>query len=269
MRENTVKAVSVAGSVLLLGSMGVGVTNAFAQPVAKVDEASTLEANIQKARLRENPMPDTVIGSFSFTQGEIDSVESIARVMKSAPQYLCGAPVIGSVREADAAANALSWEITINGAVQQSFTATVGELAEEKVVHQTMGCACGGNRADGAASVNADVEGIPLQTILEEVRPLEGANTITFTSADGYSVALPLSYMKQHHSIIAYNVNGEPLENSMGGANQLWVGSTAGMYFTRDIVEITLESRDVAPDIPGLSRDANLPNVSIRSGVQL
>lgn len=269
MRENTVKAVSVAGSVLLLGSMGVGVTNAFAQPVATVDEASALEANIQEARLRENPMPDTVIGRFSFTQGEIDSVGYIAQAMKNAPQYLCGTSPIGSVREAGATSDALSWEIAISGAVQQGFTATVRELAEEKAVHQAMGCACGGNRADGAANVNADVEGIPLQTILEEVRPLDGANTIMFTSADGYSVALPLSYMKQHHSIIAYNVNGEPLENSMGGANQLWVGSTAGMYFIRDIVEITLESRDVAPDIPGLSRDGNLPNVSIRSGAQL
>ena len=62
----------------------------------------------------------------------------------------------------------------------------------------------------------------------------------------------------------------------MGGANQLWLGSTPASYFIRNVSSITLEARDAA-DVPvSPSSDearaeyaANLPNVGVLLGGQV
>ena len=80
-------------------------------------------------------------------------------------------------------------------------------------------------------------------------------------------MAVPLFYVQQRYSVLAFNLNGEPLANSMGGANQLWLGSTAASYFAQDVVEITFESRQTPPPTPGTAEAgdayATVPNVSI------
>ena len=80
--------------------------------------------------------------------------------------------------------------------------------------------------------------------------------------------------MLQRASLIVYEVGGAPLSDSMGGTNQLWLGSTAARYFTRDVVEIRVEALDEGslPPAPGTpeagDRYANRPNVGVLSGSQ-
>lgn len=56
----------------------------------------------------------------------------------------------------------------------------------------------------------------------------------------------------------------------MGGVNQLWLGFTSARYFARDIVSITVESRDEVPAAPSegdaAEASANLPNVGVFFG---
>lgn len=67
-----------------------------------------------------------------------------------------------------------------------------------------------------------------------------------------------------------FDVNGSPIAESMGGVNQLWLGSTSARYFARDIVSITVESRDEVPAAPtagdAAEASANLPNVGVFFG---
>lgn len=63
-----------------------------------------------------------------------------------------------------------------------------------------------------------------------------------------------------HHTLI----------ESVGGTNQLWLGSTPGNYFARDVVSIRLETRAEAPADP-TSDEAratyeNLPNIGVKFG---
>ena len=104
--------------------------------------------------------------------------------------------------------------------------------------------------------------GVTVASLLAAAAPLEGVNTVVFTSADGYEVALPLSYVAQRHSLIVFEVNGAPIGDSVGGANQLWLGSTSARYFARDIVSVGFEARDVVPAAPG-AQGSVVPNVSI------
>ena len=144
------------------------------------------------------------------------------------------------------------------------------EMMDEATETLVLGCSCAGNPADGAASVNAEVTGIALGTLLAAAEPSADANTIVFTSADGYEVALPLYYVEQRYCPIVFDVNGSPLIESVGGANQLWLGSTSARYFARDIVKIELEERETPPPAPGAGdvgdAYANLPNVGVYFG---
>ena len=109
-----------------------------------------------------------------------------------------------------------------------------------------------------------------MQDLFEMVQPEAGANTVVFTSADGYEVALPLSYVVQRYSAIVFAVNDAPLVESVGGTNQLWLGSTPASYFARDIVAIELQERQTPPPSP-TSDEAraelqNLPNIGVLYG---
>ena len=102
------------------------------------------------------------------------------------------------------------------------------------------------------------------------VEPDEGVNTMVLVSADGYEVALPYTYVVQRRSSIVFAVNGAPLAESVGGSNQLWLGSTPASYFARDIVEIRLEDRQTPPPSPSSAEARaayqNLPNIGVLYG---
>lgn len=262
MDQKTRKIAGVAGSVLMLGTMGVGAT-AFAQEVGQPESFYRQDGQSQTT-LRKSVA--NVQGTFSFNQTDIASLDTISNAIGRASEYLCGSTF--SSGETATSEDVVSWTIEVSGTVENAFSATLGELSEESEEHATMGCSCGSNPAGGTASVNAQVTGVPLQTVLELARPSEGSNTVVLTSKDGYEVALPLSYVQHHYSLIVYDVNGAPLSDSVGGTNQLWLGSTPAFYFARNIVSIGIEARQTPPQAPGMDdeADANLPNVAIVRG---
>lgn len=231
--------------------------------------AATATATVEPAS--QTVSLDAVQGRLSYGQGAVDSVDDIARVFKKAPAYLCGASseqlaVRGATGDAVPAVN----ELAVTGDVQHAFAASLDDLASDDDHPVVLGCSCGGNPADGRASVSAEVTGVTIRSLLERAQVSEGANTIVFTSRDGYETALPLSYVTQRHSLIVYAVNGEAVDNAMGGSNQLWLGSTSARYFVRDVAAIELRTQETPPPAPGsaAARDQakNVPNASVLEG---
>lgn len=264
MNENTKRVAGITGSALMLATMGTGAVAAFADETPIPDATLAAEATIAGAS--QTVQADVVAGSFSFTQGEISSTEAIVRAFKAA-SFMCNAninPELGADEVGD-------WVIAVKGAVKHPYMATTDEIIErEATENYVLGCSCAGNPADGAASVNAEVTGASVVSLLDAAAPLPEANTIVFTSADGYEVALPLTYVEQRYAPIVFAVNGSPLIDTVGGANQLWMGSSSARYFARNIVTITLETRQTPPPAPGSPESgdtyANLPNVGIAYG---
>lgn len=254
-----------AASVLALtaGVAGVAIA-ADASPAA----AAPVEAAAAEQVLAARVMSPEVVGTFGFTQDEVSSNDEIARNLAEGSRYLCGA----RASEANGAERAENWVLTVEGAVERGFSATVQEIAQTDAVQSViMGCSCLGNPTDGRATANALVRGISAMTLVEMAQPSEAANTVVFTSSDGYEVALPLSYLRSHYCPIVFDVNGSRLEQSVGGTNQLWLGSTPASYFVRDVVSVRVEERDVAPTSPTSDEAraeyaANLPNVGVLLG---
>lgn len=265
MKNIAKKAAGITGSALMVASMSTGALVAFADEPAQ-SSAPSAEAVAEDGVIQETIMLDKVVGTFTFTQTESATKEAIHHVMAKAGQYLCGGlPMV------EGAVNVEDWAISINGMVKHEYVTNIGELQKDpEMVSRLMGCMCIANPISGNAVVNAEVTGIPVTTLIQRAGIHPDANTVVFESADGYTTALPLIYLKTHLCPIVFNVAGSPIVESMGGANQLWLGSTSGNYFARDIVSITVEQRDVVPAAPGTPEAgddyANLPNVGVAFG---
>lgn len=266
---STLKKTLVLGtsSVLALSSMTVGVAVAAsaddapsaAAPAAQEENSAYLKTDIVKT--------DTVQGDFAFTQNEVSSTAAI-KAAANASKYICNAT--GHLAKDDSVLSE-DWKIAIQGAVDSPASFTFEELKESPSVQKMLlACTCMGNPTDGNATANAEVTGVPVSVMLQEVGVQEGANTIVFTSADGYEVSLPLSYVANRYCPIVFDVNGAPIAEVIGGTNQLWLGATSANYFARDIVGITLEERQTPPPSPSSdeAREAyqNLPNIGILLG---
>lgn len=264
------------GTSLLVGGLGaslaLGITGAagalapspvLAEEGAPIAEAAESGAQVaQVAGAEAIVEADAAEGTFSYDQATITPNEQIATVFRGATATLCQAT------EDFAQVNPLAWQISVNGAVDEAFTADVGELSGESAVSQVMTCTCGGNPADGRAIITADVKGIPVSYLLDRAQAQAGVNTLVFVAADGCEVALPLGWVVAHHAVVSYQINGEDLSTSVGGNNQLWMAGASANYFVRDIVEIRVEARSEAdvPAEPGEEMDyPNSPNAGVLS----
>ena len=261
------KALAVGmGSVLVLAGASQGAV-ALATPSADVAAGAAIEQQGGIINFAQKKVAE-VQGEFAFTQAEVSSNEWLYKNIGQASQTLCGSQVVAT----NEAADAQDWVLTVDGAVADGYSATIDELANTSTVKtMLLGCACAGNPADGASAGNALVKGIPATLLIDMANPADGVNTVVFTSADGYQVALPLKYLDSHYCPLVFNVNGAALAESVGGTNQLWLGGTPASYFARDIVSITLEQREVAPASPTSDEaldefGANLPNVGVLFG---
>lgn len=275
MAEKTLKIAGAAGSALLLAGLGGAalapqMTLAAEAGAGSQADATTLVKGSEAQAVAATPAvrQAAVEGTFAWTQAEVTPTELVASRMGRAAQVLCGSSWVAG----DDQTSAEEWVLRVTGDVESEVVATLGELGEEGAYHATMGCSCAGNGADGLASVNAEVEGVTVAYLLEAAGASEGANTIVFVSDDGYEVALPLAYVTQRASMVVYALNGAELADSVGGVNQLWLGSTSARYFARNVAEVRVETRDEAlvPPVPGTPEAgdayANVPNIGVVFG---
>lgn len=255
--------VGAASGAVVLGAAGgtvVAATSVNAQESGAPQVAIAQEAQVQ---VSSTGVADASLGTFSFDQNTITPNNVIASQFKVASATLC------SATDEFIQVNPLEWRLSVTGDVNEQFSASVDELANESSVKQTMTCTCGGNPADGRATITADVKGIPITYLLDRADAQAGVNTITFISDDGTQVAMPLSYVVGHHGVLSYEINGEDLSASVGGNNQLWLAGTSANYFVRNVFEIRVTREEQVPDLPGKGMQRpNSPNVGI-TGAQI
>lgn len=93
--------------------------------------------------------------------------------------------------------------------------------------------AAAGTDADGTTAGTTGARGTG-KPAADSRRP----NAVRFVSADGFEATYPLAWLLERHALIADQVGGEPLSESFGGMNQLWIEGAAARVFVRDIVRI-------------------------------
>lgn len=264
------KKIAVRGlsSVVALSICGLGgaAISAFAD-APEAPESEGVEAVVAQAAARVTS--PQVVGTFSATQTELTPLDQVVRTFGNGSYNLCSDVLRTESAVAAPVADVMDWTISITGDVANPYAITMQEVADKGNASSIMGCTCAGNPAAGVATINAEVTGPSIAALVDEAAPAADANALTFVAADGSEVSVPLWYVYTRPALVAYQIDGEPLVDTLGAANQVWIGSTSANHFVRDIVEIRVEALDEEPAMPGDGIEyANVPNASVFSAVE-
>lgn len=250
---------SLGLAALLMAAGGADQAVASVEQSEINDVAATCDAQTSRSAFCA-VKANEICGMFTYTQDAVSSNEQISNVFRKVVSVLCSN---GVMETADPSA----WTLQVSGNVENGFSATLGELSEDASDSKVFTCACSNNPAGGNAIATADVEGVSIRGLLVKSRPAPNVNAAVIRCADGMEQTFPLDYLIRNDALVAYAVNGESLSKSVGGANQLWMGSSAGRYFARDVVEVRFEALSVVPEAPSFEPNefeyVNRPNIGI------
>ena len=109
-----------------------------------------------------------------------------------------------------------AWRLQVDGAVDRPRTYNFGDIASMPSVEQEMTLECISNPVGGGLMSNAIWKGVPLKKLIEAAGPKKGAVDILLHAADGYTFSLTFEKAMEDTTLLAYEMNGEPLPNRNG-----------------------------------------------------
>ncbi len=128
-------------------------------------------------------------------------------------------------------------EILITGLTNDEYKITVGELKKLPVVTEKAQA----TRSNGEV-VKVKATGCLLEDLLQQQgKSTEDYNTIRFTALDGYSIAVPSDILKSRTIILAYQMDGKPLDDENRPVRVVIPGERA-MYWVRMLEKVELEA---------------------------
>ncbi len=121
-----------------------------------------------------------------------------------------------------------SWELTVDGDVENPFTVTFDELTKMGVVERDITMTCVSNEVGGDLVGAARWLGVPLKTVLDRAGVGTKADQILSTAVDGFTISTPLkAALDGRHALVAFGMNGQPLPREHGFPVRL---VTPGLY---------------------------------------
>jgi DMSO/TMAO reductase YedYZ molybdopterin-dependent catalytic subunit len=104
------------------------------------------------------------------------------------------------------------WTLRIHGRVARPTTMTFADLLRRPMIERYVTLACVSNEVGGDLIGNARWLGVPVQDLLDEVGPDEGADQVVSRSVDGFTAGTPTAALRDgRDAMIAVAMNGEPL----------------------------------------------------------
>jgi DMSO/TMAO reductase YedYZ molybdopterin-dependent catalytic subunit len=128
-------------------------------------------------------------------------------------------------------------EIRIIGLLDSDYKITVGDLKKLPPVTKKAQA----TRSNGE-TVKVKATGPLLEDVLQQKgKSVKDYRTIRFTAQDGYSIAVPADILKNRPIILAYQIDGKPLDNENRPIRVVIPGERA-MYWVRMLDRIDLET---------------------------
>jgi DMSO/TMAO reductase YedYZ molybdopterin-dependent catalytic subunit len=117
------------------------------------------------------------------------------------------------------------WKLTLGGNLDKPATLSLDEIKAMPAVEEMRTLECISNPAGGPLISNALWKGIKMKDLLQQVGVKANTIEIKLESFDGYSTAIPLDLAMDDHSLLAYELNGQPLPIEHGKPLRcLWPG---------------------------------------------
>lgn len=132
-----------------------------------------------------------------------------------------------------------NWVFSVGGEVENPISMTLPELVEKFGTETAvMKQQCTINGAGNAVIMQSEVTGVPMQAIIDYVKPKGDVNAVEFLTEDPYpnvgkTYNIPFTAMADNDSLLVIEVNGETLPNTQGYPCSVWTagGSAAGGVF--------------------------------------
>jgi len=138
------------------------------------------------------------------------------------------------------------WSLSVGGAAGEAYDLSFGDLLDHpESTSQVLTMVCISNQVGGDLTSTGRWRGVPLRTLVEQAAPDEEVVDIVTKSADGYTEALPWTYVRDHPEVlVAYGMNGRTLSTAHGAPARLLVPGRYGMRSTKWLTEVELSTAD-------------------------
>ena len=108
------------------------------------------------------------------------------------------------------------WRLDIVGQVENPRVYTFADIAAMPAVEQETTLLCISYGIGSGLCSNAIWKGVPLPTLLAQVKPNPNVTTVLFRAADGYYETFRFAKAMEPTTLVAYEMNGEPLPRRHG-----------------------------------------------------
>jgi DMSO/TMAO reductase YedYZ molybdopterin-dependent catalytic subunit len=108
------------------------------------------------------------------------------------------------------------WRLEVGGLVEEPKTFSFDEIAAMPAVEQETTLMCISNPIGGGLMSNAVWRGVSLPDLLRPLRPKPPIEALLFHAADGYYETVPWAKAMERTTLLAYDMNGQPLPRIHG-----------------------------------------------------
>ena len=138
------------------------------------------------------------------------------------------------------------WSLSVGGAAGDTYELTFEDLLDHpESTSQVVTMVCISNQVGGDLISTGRWRGVPLRALVERAVPDGEVVDVVTKSADGYTEALPWSYVRDHPEVlVAYGLNGRTLSTEHGAPARLLVPGRYGMRSTKWLTDIELSTAD-------------------------
>ncbi len=144
----------------------------------------------------------------------------------------------------DPAIDARTWKLFVKGKVERPYDLTLDELRRLPSVTKPHTLMCISNEIGGDLISNAAWKGVRLKLILDRAGVRPGAAKLVLRARDGYSDSFPLSTALLDGTILAYEMNGKPLERQHGFPARALVMGIYGIKNVKWLSELEVVDQD-------------------------
>ena len=230
LQQTTLAGVTLAGGLAVWQALtsGLGALVGASPP-----GSSAAPVTLTNLPTQITPPPTPVYTEFAPVSGQAPEVTAAADFYYVS-KNLAGDPMV----------NGQDWRLAFTGMVEKPYTLSYAQLRALPQVRQYHTLECISNEVGGDLMSNGYFTGVSLADALNAAGVQQGATSLIFKAADGYSDSLHLAQALDERSLIVYLLNGQPLPTAHGFPARLLIPGLYGMKNGKWLTELSVASGD-------------------------
>lgn len=230
LQQGTLAGVTLAGGLAVWQALTSGLGALVGAGPPSTSAASVTLTNLPT---QITPPPTPVYSDFAPIAGQVSEVTAAANFYYVS-KNLAGDPMV----------NGQAWRLAFTGMLARPYTLSYAQLRALPQVTQYHTLECISNVVGGDLMSNGYFTGVSLADALNTAGIQQGATSLIFKAADGYSDSLHMAQALDERSLIVYLLDGQPLPTAHGFPARLLIPGLYGMKNGKWLTELSVASGD-------------------------